>query len=447
MKKLFLSNKDMRDKATFMQKSSLSIPFLIFASIFLIVLHPYTVYGKPGILAVIVFCIYALKENGIDRTFFVDLIAPTILLLLIATFGAMSSVMNGIPQINHPLAVVSLLAMILAAKGIFLYCKKKGLSIDDFLLIVLLVVILNSIVVLLELQFDPLRQFIEGYLDQLTEGSINYAEGYRLRGIASSGGAALSISVPAALIIALYLFDKGRLNVISLLILIAIFLASVIAIGRSGIVLLMIPTIAYVILLLSKKNGLRSIVKALFFLSFLATFIVPIFYQFISDFFSEMFGDAFIKYAFGFLLDGRDGIQEEGTVGIVAEFLAVLPFDFPYALTGYGFYGGSDFYPWTDSGYSRMFLSVGFLFGFLFYILLYRMYFLPLGENKFLIGSLIVLLAVAEAKEPLLYSGVASRIFILVLVYCYCEKKSAKKLKGFQEFDRTITQAAGLVGR
>ena len=87
-----------------------------------------------------------------------------------------------------------------------------------------LVIVLNSIIILLEIQFDPLRQFIEGYLEPLADGSINYAEGYRLRGVASSGGAGLSISVPAALIISLYLFDRGKLNTISLLILLFILL-------------------------------------------------------------------------------------------------------------------------------------------------------------------------------------------------------------------------------
>jgi hypothetical protein len=159
-----------------------------------------------------------------------------------------------------------------------------------------------------------------------------------------------------------------------------------------------------------------------------------------------MFGDTFVEYAFGFLLkDG--GIQEEGTIGIIVEFLTVLPLDFPQALTGYGFYGGSDFYPWTDSGYSRTFLSVGFLFGFLFYFILFKMYFLPFSENKFLIGSFILLLAVAEIKEPLLYSGAASRMFIFILVYGYFEKIAAKKLKGFHRNNLNVTQSARLSSR
>lgn len=408
-------------------------------------LHPYTVYGKPGILIAGFFAVYALK-NGVNKPFFWDMVVPTLLLLVLATFGVLSSVINDIPQINHPAAVVSLLVMILAAKGIFLYSKKINLSLDDFLLLILLVIILNSVIVLLEIQFDPLRQFIEGYLEQFSGGSINYEKGYRLRGLASSGGAGLSISVPAALIIALYLFDRGRLNAIYMLILIPILLMSVVVIGRSGIVLSLIPMCTYMILLLFRRNNSLAFLKVSVFVLIPILIISPIFYQFISGFFSEIFGDAFVEYAFGFLLkDG--GIQEEGTVGMIIEFLTVLPLDFPQALTGYGFYGGSDFYPWTDSGYSRTFLSVGFLFGFLFYFILFKMYFLPFSENKFLIGSFILLLAVAETKEPLLYSGVASRMFVIILVYCYFEKIAAKKLKGFHRNNLNVTQSARLSSR
>jgi len=154
--------------------------------------------------------------------------------------------------------------------------------------------------------------------------------------------------------------------------------------------------------------------------------VAPLFYQYISDFLTEMFGDGLVTYAFGFLLEGRSGIEDEGTVGLMAEYIRVLPMEFPQALTGYGFYGGSYFYPWTDSGFSRTFLSVGFLFGTIFYIILYYMYFRAFSYNKYLIGSFVLMLTIAEIKEPLLFSGFASRMFILISVYYYCENKYLK---------------------
>lgn len=407
-----------------LKKTNLLYSFIAFFSILLIVLHPYTLYGKPGIIIAGFFAIYALK-NGVKKSFFWDLVIPTSLLLPLATFGAISSVIHGIPQINHPATVISLLIMILAANGIFLYCKKNNISIDDFLLIILLVVVLNSVIILVELQFDSFRSFIEGYLDPLG-GVINYADGYRLRGIASAGGAGLSISIPAALIIALHLFDRGRLNPVLLLILFSILLMSVVVIGRTGIVLLIIPVSMYLLMLITRRNNGYTILRTFFLVLIPLLIVAPLFYQYVYDFMSQMFGDGFVKYAFGFLLDGKSGIEEEGTVELMAEYITVLPMEFPQALTGYGFYGGSDFEPWTDSGFSRTFLSVGFLFGSIFYVIVYYMYFLTFRINKYLIGSFILLLTIAEIKEPLLFSGFASRMFILIFVYYYCEDKYSK---------------------
>lgn len=410
------------------KKPAFLYSFLVFFSILLIVLNPYTIFGKPGIFIAGIFAFYALL-TGIKKTFFLNFGIPILLMLVLATFGALSSFLNGIPQINHPLAVISLMIMVLAAYGIFVYCKKKNIAIDDLLFLILLVIALNSVIILLELQFSSLRVFIESFLDPLSGGSIDYAEGYRLRGIASSGGAGLSISIPAALTIAFHLFDRGKLNAFLLLILLFTLLASVVVIGRTGIILSIIPIGIYFLMSLFRRFKIRSILKTLFFVVMPLLIIAPLFYQYISVFFSEMFGDDFVKYAFGFLLDGSSGIEEEGTVGMIAEFITVLPLEWPQALTGYGFYGGSFFYPWTDAGYNRTFLSIGFLFGFIFYILLFYMYLLPFKINKYLIGSFLLILSIAEIKEPLLFSGVASRMFILILIYYYCENNYLKTKK------------------
>lgn len=409
-------------------KKFVSINYLfVFFSVLVFVLNPYTIYGKPGVIFAGFFAVYALA-NKINKTFFQDLLVPAFWLMLIAIFGALSSAANGIFQLSHPLALVSFISIILGAKGLFLYCKKINLSVDDLLLIIFLTIVLNSLIVLLELQFDSIRQTIENYLDPLSNGSINYAEGFRLRGIASSGGAGLSISIPAALIIGLYLFDKNKLNIIVFLIFIIILIVSVTVIGRSGLVLLAIPVISYLGFLLFKKNGFYSLIKTFVFVLIFGLLIAPLLYGLTAQFLTDRFGEMFVRYAFGFLFDGQAGIKEEGTVGTVAGFLAVLPANFPQALTGYGFYGGSDFYPWTDSGLSRTFLSVGFPLGFIFYILLMRLYLLPFYRNKFLIGSFICLLAVAELKEPLLFSGMGFRIFMLILVNLYCENIEDKKI-------------------
>lgn len=398
---------------------------LLFIPILLIILNPYTIYGKPGIIFAGIFALFTLLK-GIQKPFFINILLPTFFLLILSCFGVVSSFANGIPQMNHPLSIISLLILILSAYGFFLLNRKINISKDNFFLLIILAIFLNSLIILLELQFPTLRNLIEGYLDPISAGSINYAEGFRLRGIASSGGAGLSVSIPAALIIAFYLFDRGSINFFFLLILFFTFLASVIVIGRTGLVLLTIPFATYLILIISRRNNVQAILKTLFFVLIFSALVIPIFYEYIVIFFTNMFGDDFIKYAFGFLLEGGSGIEEEGTVSLVLEYLKVLPMEFPQALTGYGFYGGSYFDPWTDGGFSRTFLSIGFLLGSIFYFTVYYMFMLPYRANKFLIGSFVILLTIAEIKEPLLFSGVGSRMFIFILVYCYCEDKYLK---------------------
>lgn len=394
---------------------------LVFLVVLMIVMHPYTNYGKPGQMAVLFLAGYSLY-CGLGDAFLRKMLVPCLCLMAFSAAGALSSAAHGIPQLNHLAAVVSLLMLVLAGRGVFLYCQRARIGFDDLLLILLLVVVANSMIVLLEIQFDPLRQAIESVLDPILSGTINYASGYRLRGIATTGGASLSIAIPAAIVIALYLFNRGRIHGLLLMVFFFILLASVVVIGRSGVVLIAIPVLAYLLMLMHKDAGFWPIVKKILVACVILAVLLPFFFQFITAFFTEMFGEAFIQYAFGFLLEGGEGIREEGTVSLIADFLTVLPLQFPEAITGFGFYGGSDFFPWTDSGYSRTFLSIGFVLGLAFYVIMLRMFLLVFKGNKFLIGSLLLILLISEAKEPLLYSGVVSRMFILILVFRFCEQ-------------------------
>jgi hypothetical protein len=94
-------------------------------------------------------------------------------------------------------------------------------------------------------------------------------------------------------------------------------------------------------------------------------------------------------------------------------------------LTGYGFYGGSEFEPWTDSGLARTFLSVGFPLG----VALYINYFLIVKLITRLTPLVLVALAVlcvGELKEPILYSGYAFRAFLLLLLVLRYDDMRAK---------------------
>jgi len=68
-------------------------------------------------------------------------------------------------------------------------------------------------------------------------GNIDFTEGFKFRGLASSGGAALSVTQPIALLIALYLLDKRVIGSLLLTLFIVILFSSSMVIGRTGIIL------------------------------------------------------------------------------------------------------------------------------------------------------------------------------------------------------------------
>ena len=394
----------------------------VFVCVSLVTLNPYTLYGRPGVFIAMILAVYGVC-NGLKKKFAIMFLVPSLALLLIGSIGVVSSVFNDIFQLNHLLSVISFVAMLFAAYGLWVYCEKVGISKNDVIKIVMYAIVLNSMIIVLELKYESLRLFIESFFDPLEKGSINYASGYRFRGLASSGGAGLSVSVPAALTISLYLFSRKMLSFPILLLIIVILEFSVLVIGRTGLVLSVVPLAAYMVFAFKQQKIFRTLVVVIALLP-----IMVLLYQFSAGYFTEIYGEHFVKYAVGFLFDGLEGIEEEGTVSVMVEFLTVLPLEFPQVLFGYGFYGGSDFFPWTDSGYSRIFLSVGFLFGFIFYAIIFRIYFMAFKGNEFLVGTFIFLLAVAEIKEPMLFNGVAARMFVIILVFCWFEKYQSFKL-------------------
>ena len=156
----------------------------------------------------------------------------------------------------------------------------------------------------------------------------------------------------------------------------------------------------------------------------LFSFITFYFVDFLLDFYNDTFGYGFSNYAFKFILDGKDGFEEEGTVSILLEYIRVLPTEFPYVILGYGFYGGSNFQNWTDSGFARTFLSLGFPLGIIYYILIFKILTISIKFNKFVLIPFLTILVISEIKEPLLFSGIASRIFLLISIFYFVSKNS-----------------------
>lgn len=391
------------------------IPFVI---VFLMILNPYTIAGPLGFF-LLPLLVYPLIDGY--RLLRFDVFFLLLLLIFISLVGVFSSFLHNIGQFLHLKVAVSIVFYLLFSYAILLIFKKKGFDFNDLVLLVLLAVVVNSSVIILQVLYPGFRSIIEGFL--VPSGNIDWTEGFRYRGLASGGGASLSVLIPVAIVLALHLYSEKIIGILVLFLFISILLVSLFFIGRTGFLLLPIVFASFVFFNLQKY-----IFKV--FLFFLIMIIFLLFFgEAIKDFVIEQYGVGFYNYSFGFFLGGVDGIKDEGTVGIIVEFLQVVPSTFPEVLIGYGFYGGSHFEPWTDSGYSRMFLSVGYFFGVAFYLSFFLIFRNIILTRKFLFLTIGVALLVAEFKEPLLFTGYASRVYVLLLGYALFEYVFLKRMR------------------
>ena len=381
----------------------------------LLVLNPYTVVGPLGYYAATVFTflgIVFLKEKKLQTMLLCFLIC-----VIISVFGVIISYFNNITQFEHLKVSLSILLYYIIGFGLFSMYGKR-FKLDEILLISLLVVVLNSIIILVQVEVPSFRGSIESFF--VPSGNIDWADGLRYRGIASGGGASLSLLSAVACYISLYLYSIKKINMVFLVFTNLIFLFSIFFIGRTGLLLIFI-SYTLVFFKLATTNVKRAV---LFLITFL--FFIILLFDFIETFLVDQYGEEFFRYTLGFMLDGRDGFEKEGTVGVLAEFLTVVPKQFPEIITGYGFYGGSDFYPWTDSGYSRMFLSVGYLLGIFFYFCIFYIFIKSSRGSLIIFLPLFAMLLVAEAKEGMLLSGYASRLFFILMGFYVCQKLPTK---------------------
>lgn len=379
----------------------------------LMILNPYTVVGNLSYVVVVPFLLISMvirfRYLSVNTFFFLGVMA------VIAMVGVFVSFTNNIGQFTHLKVAISLLIYVLVAQGVFIYFSKRSFEFNDFVYCALLAVVINGMVILVEVFFPSIRNAIESIL--VASGNVDWREGFRYRGIASGGGASLSVLVPVAVVMALHLYKEKYIGTTVLIASLSILIFSLVFIGRTGLFLLPLAFLSFIGFYL-KRYFLKTAVLFL-----LMTLLVGFGYEYFKQVIIDQYGIGFFNYSLGFLLEGSEGIKEEATVSVIVEFLKVVPTTFPEILIGYGFYGGSDFSPWTDAGYSRMFLSVGYFFGLIFYgcfFLLFRNVFL---YKPFLFVTIGLLLLVAEAKEPLLFTGYASRNYFMLLVFGLIDKK------------------------
>ena len=255
-----------------------SIFFLFFSAI---ILSPYLkIFGAFAISYIILlsFLVFITIKT---MTLVNHPLSINIYLMLFITFIVIYphiiGLTKGVVDINLVRTQFSILAMVVTGFSIAImsdiYAKT---NIDSLVLTKFFIyaIILNSIVVLLEFLIPSFRSFIESLLIPSTR--TDYMVGLRFRGIASAGGASLSIAHGLSGVLLYYLYRKRLINPIFALVGILLCFSSLIFIGRSGILLLFVG-IFFVHIMIKKTKAKRKISNVIF--TFLAFFLIVVFFR------------------------------------------------------------------------------------------------------------------------------------------------------------------------
>lgn len=397
---------------------------IIFPLVFLSIFNPYTVYGKPGVIVGLLFALVCLI-NASYKIVLNNYILPLVAVLAISLWGVLISYVNDIGQFDFLYATLSFVVFLISAFGFSGFLYKKGVTFDLFVKLIFYVLLFNSVFIILEANFSGLRDSVEAFL--APAGNIDWTRGIRYRGLAASGGSGLSICCALGIVLAFHLFKAKQLSLILLVMSFFAFLVSVLFIGRTGLVFIPMALIFYFLALFFTGRVKVVGVAATFGLIVFIVIVFTLFYEVLYDYLETTFGAGFINYSFGFLLKGSEGFKEEGTASVILGFMTVLPLGLPEAFIGLGFYGGSDFTPWTDSGYARVLLSVGFILGTIYYISILRVYSRGVTTHKPLLYTMIFILMLAEVKGSFLFSAYGARAFVLILAFYQVEKFFQKR--------------------
>lgn len=316
----------------------------------------------------------------------------------------------------------------------FIYIIKNYSEKDSLILIKILIfaILIHSIIIYLNV-FIPSTRISEniipigGNIDPESFGNL-----YRVRGLAFSASAGLSIMHSIGAILAFYMItisikykDKILYGTFTLLI-----LGSTLFISRTGFFMFFI-VIALFILIFNIgyiKNNIK-IFNSLLLSILLIVFISWFFLAFFVD--KELFNiiiDKFAPWAFEiFLQNEHSGFLESRSTNDLLDNMIFFPQNELTWLIGDGYYdgvNGEGHYIPSDSGYIRTIFAVGllgtlYIYCFFIFILIYFKKYFRSKSFYGLFFILIFVLLVLDIKMPMIFSGPVSKIIYLIVFMEY----------------------------
>jgi hypothetical protein len=267
-------------------------------------------------------------------------------------------------------------------------------------------------------------------------GNIDHFHLFRVRGLAFSPNAALSVMHSIGAVLAFFLFNKAKIYKEKVFYSFVIFLilGSTLFISRTGFFLFFIIVIIYSILF--NFHNIKNNIKGTISLLFSIFTIVLVVYVSAITFFDQEFAlyvvDKFIPWAFEiFISDDKSSFLESRSTNDVLDNMIFFPENQKTWLIGDGRYDGINgigHYIPSDSGYIRSLYAVGlfgmiFIYSFIpFILLIFKNNFREQKEIFNLILVIVFALFLIEIKMPLLFTGTSIKLVYLFLfssIYYY----------------------------
>jgi hypothetical protein len=274
--------------------------------------------------------------------------------------------------------------------------------------VTLVVVVLNSAIIVIEFFSPPFKGFVEGLLAEAT--NIDYsAHEFRLRGIASGGGASLSMFHGLGIVIAVALYQQQQLRLLSLLVAVALASLALVFIGRTGFI---VAAAGVFILAGRGMFSYRQSARTWF-----AMIVMSITLLIGLTLVSATVPPGVLHYSLGMLFGGMEEVRAEGTVDHLISWYVLDP-SIAALLFGVGDFSGSFVSGESkDAGYLKMITALGVPLAALYYLTLAGFFsqLVRIAPDKWLTALVIVLLFFAEVKEPLLIQGYSARMIWLMV--------------------------------
>ncbi|WP_139232960.1 hypothetical protein [Halomonas korlensis] len=301
------------------------------------------------------------------------------------------------------------------------YLIQKALDMDQALTLcfklIVFVVFVNSAIILLEYQFPAFRALVESILYLPENSNINYlTREYRLRGIASGGAANLSLFHGTILVLLQALYIKRKISFIYFLVASITIFTSLLFIGRTGIVVGFIGIVLFHILNLMLSKEKVSMRRVLIYASVTAIVVVA------PPMLALLYPDSVLSYSISFLYQGVEGLEQEGTTTSLIDMFAMSD-QWAKLFFGVGAHtGGFDLVRRVDAGYMRMFTALGIPLTIAFYLFVAYLarYVLMITHYKSFWIVFMIIMFIAEIKEPFIFKGYSARMMWMIIGMGLC---------------------------